>query len=371
MRPITLLVLALLCLLPSRGFAQCIVFNTTSNEIFSTVKAAVNQASTGDTLLVGNCTFQETGIVIDDSRDLRLVGVPGVTTLDGGGRNETILTVTGDARVTIEGITFRNGVSSDPAGGDGGAINVRNQGHAIVRDCVFQTNGSPNHQLGAVVCRSDSTMRIENSIFRDNLGRSNANAPAAASLFRSRLIMVNCVITGTTNGSSAVYAQTDSRLEVINCTFADNATGRAIRAGDNARLELFNSVFDRNNPILVFGESIADSGRNVFPGADSPDINATPVFVNAASGDYRLAAGSPGIDAADAALYSGPMLDPLGSARLADDREVANGFEPPLDCGAFERPSATCSAADFAAPFGVVDLSDVDAFVQSFLTGCP
>ena len=27
--------------------------------------------------------------------------------------------------------------------------------------------------------------------------------------------------------------------------------------------------------------------------------------------------------------------------------------------------------ADYASPFGVVDLSDIDAFIASFLAGCP
>ena len=371
MRPITLLVLALLCVLPSRGSAQCIVFNTTSNEIFTTVKAAVNQASTGDTLVLGNCTFQETGIVINGSRDLRLVGVPGVTTLDGGGRNETILTVTGDARVTIEGITFTNGVGPTTTGSDGGAVNVRNRGYALIRNCVFEANSTSDHQIGAVVVRSDSTMRIENSIFRDNLGRSNANSTAVASLFRSRLTMVNCLITGCTDGSSSVYAQTDARLEVINCTFADNDTVFDIRAGDNSRLDLSNSVFQRSRAFLMFQDSIDTTVNNVIPFAAAPDISAFPRFVDAASGDYRLAAGSAGIDAANAQLYTGPMLDPLGNDRIIDDPAVTSLLANKLDCGAFERVPDTCGTADLAAPFGVLDVDDIDTFIQGFQAGCP
>ena len=373
MRPITLLAFAFLCVFPSRGFAQCQVFNITSNEIFTTVKAAVNRASTGDTLVVGNCTFQETGIVIDGSRDLRLIGFPGESTLDGGGRNQTILTVTGDARVTIEGITFTNGVGPTTTGSDGGAVNVRNRGYALIGNCVFEANSTSDHQIGAVVVRSDSTTRIENSIFRNNLGRSNANSTAVASLFRSRLTMVNCLITGSTDGSSSVYAQTDSRLEVINCTFADNNTFFDIRAGDNSRLDLSNSVFERRSSraFFMFQDSIETTANNVISGAAAPDISAFPRFVDAASGDYRLAADSAGIDAANARLYTGPVLDLLGNDRLVDDPAVTSLLAGKLDCGAFERVPDTCGTADLAAPFGVLDLDDIDTFIQSFQAGCP
>jgi hypothetical protein len=91
-------------------------------------------------------------------------------------------------------------------------------------------------------------------------------------------------------------------------------------------------------------------------------VLVNPRFVDAANRDYRLAAGSPGIDAGTS--EGTPPLDAAGHARVDDPavRDTGGGDAPYYDIGAYERvgdepagsatptPTATDMAAATATP---------------------
>jgi hypothetical protein len=80
-------------------------------------------------------------------------------------------------------------------------------------------------------------------------------------------------------------------------------------------------------------------------------VGRAPIFVNPGAGDYRLAPGSPGIDAGSSEFA--PALDIFGGVRPEDDPGVPNrgGGSPPFyDIGAHERLSKPAAGFQPALP---------------------
>jgi hypothetical protein len=74
-------------------------------------------------------------------------------------------------------------------------------------------------------------------------------------------------------------------------------------------------------------------------GQGAHDVQANPLFTNAAAGDFTLQAGSPAIDSADSGVANWPSTDIAGNGRV-DDPAVSNtgaGSRTYDDRGAYER----------------------------------
>ena len=100
-------------------------------------------------------------------------------------------------------------------------------------------------------------------------------------------------------------------------------------------------------PCRPSDEIFTNSGAPTFTFSDvqggftgTGNIDADPMFVDPDNGDYRLAAGSPCIDAGDnTAVPAGITTDLDGNPRFVDDPSTidsGNGDPPIVDMGAFE-----------------------------------
>jgi len=182
---------------------------------------------------------------------------------------------------------------------------------------------------------------------------------------------------------------------VVNSVIASNTGTNAangLRVGVVAA-QVHNSILWNNQgaELLVPGgssvtHSIFDAAAS-WPGAGN--INANPLFRNAAAGDFSLRSGSPAIDAGDNTRVPADLIDddgdgnntePLpydfpGFTRFHDDPATADtgvagpGGGPIVDIGAYEFPR-TC-LADFAEPLGSVDFFDLSSFLAAFNAGSP
>jgi hypothetical protein len=160
-----------------------------------------------------------------------------------------------------------------------------------ISNCVFVDNSAEQGGALAVSVYGYSESVLVNCTFVEN----RAAVGGAVYAYTGSLLLVNCLFTRNTayeGPGSAVYAGT----RLVNCTVVDNFSVDDGIAAFNVD-EIANCIFWDNGPTPIL-----DAGSVTFScvegGHDGEgNIDEAPLFANAAGGDYRLAYGSPGIDA--------------------------------------------------------------------------
>lgn len=240
-----------------------------------------------------------------------------------------------------------------------------------VRDCIFHHNSAP---IGAGV-QTWNPATIVNCLFYENQVYSR--------------LMSGGVSAGGFGAAVCIHAYQPHVAIIANCTIADNigAEGVGLQSVASAEFDVRNTIIWGN---IANGEDVAPRDAGIkgnynaeysciqdlltpVPGEDPPDpenypgcIVVNPQFVS--TGDRRLAAGSPCIDAGrNADVPAGVGTDLAGLARFYDDPaapDVGSGAPPLVDMGAYERQPVLC-AGDMNCD-GHVDFFDIDAFLLAF-----
>jgi hypothetical protein len=172
-------------------------------------------------------------------------------------------------------------------------------------------------------------------VFIDNYASVNSSAIRGSYAY-------DCLVArnrtgGNAGGSAAGYAW------LYNCTLSDNEA----RSGDNS--SFYNCILTQESSNGRHFNCCVTGVTNGNGTTNDASITDDPRFVNAAAGDYRLAAASPCIDRANRAY----VAEPFG-ADLAGDLRMQNAR---VDVGAFEydwRPAfAAALDADGVAVTGI------------------
>ncbi|MEN0021584.1 MAG: hypothetical protein AAF747_11975, partial [Planctomycetota bacterium] len=281
------------------------------------------------------------------------------------------------------------------AGNQGGAVTTSNVGTASFNFCSFNKNrsfgdgGAINDDLEA------SGVLVQNSMFIDNRARQGA------AIYGGAITVYDSVFTGNESinplgQSGTIHIDRDANsvlAELVNLTVADNigaASHGAVFAESGANVFLRNSILwgnrdgmdsDRQSQSRTAGSasislrfSLVQDGVFGGYGSGAGNISADPRFTNPGQGDYRLAIGSPAIDAGDSTfnVLSG-QVDVDNLPRVVDaldyiDRGIADD-RGPIDMGAHEAPTdlandAPCPPADLSGD-GLVDYFDFVAYFDA------
>jgi len=244
------------------------------------IQEAVGATEPGDTVLVADGVYQTGGtgdgrVALTNAVLLLSVNGPGVTVIDGG---KSVRCACLGTNAVISGFTLTNGAYEG----------VWCEASAVVTNCVIA----------------------------GNLGRGAIGGT-----------LYNCTLTGNSAGGAL-----ESKLH--NCTVAGNLAQAGGGACDCTLYDCIVYFNDGGNcaPDCAFSYCCTTP---LPPGAGN--IDADPLFVNAAAGDFRLRAGSPCIDTGTNLLavagYAGGATDILGNARGVDGNGDGKGG---WDIGAYE-----------------------------------
>lgn len=228
----------------------------------------------------------------------------------------------------------------------GGAVSA--QGHAFIVMSDFIGNAAPD---GAALAAYQTTMNINNRFFANGDAASDSvlwidgYGALVGNLFTDNHL-------SATGSSLMVFASNTTVAEMRHTTIADNTA-----QGPLLRMENGNNAQVRNS--ILWGNTSTGLGdlsplHSIFPGAPAADgnLDVDPAFV-ATPGNYRLAAGSPAIDAGHNghSMFDNFDIDDDGdstellpdldlSPRPWDDPDVPDtgaGTAPIVDIGAYER----------------------------------
>ncbi len=355
-----------------------LVHNVTENTWHGGIQKAIDDANDGDEIVVGPGTYYE---AIDfKGKAVRLYSIagPNDTSIDGTGNLHVVQCVSGeDANTILEGFTVTGG-NANGAGESGYGGGMYNKGSSpSVTNCIFRASKAA---FGGGMFNKGSSPIITNCTFSGNsardcgggmycdkssatitdcrfLSNSALNDTGAVMSFNGSLQLVNCIFNSNTaaDKAGAVYCVYSDKSTIVNCAFIGNSSGLGggVFTYSGATPTLINCTFSGNSAqngggMYIFYNCHAVVKNCIFWGdtpneiindtstttatycdvqggyAGTGNIDADPLFVNAAGGDFRLSSpDSPCIDAGDNNSV------PADTADLDND---GNTVEPiPLD----------------------------------------
>lgn len=184
------------------------------------------------------------------------------------------------------------------------------------------------------------------ALVSDNVSYKNGDHGIDIHNATNAAIVANTV---TSNVDSGIEMTTSTGTHLANNIATDNGINSPRTSGnlraDSASISSTTTDFDlvslRVPGVMIDWAGTKYSTLAAFQAATGREphgIGAAPLFVASATGDFHLAAGSPGIDAADSATFGQPALDADGFARVDDPATLNTGSGPVTyaDRGAYE-----------------------------------
>jgi hypothetical protein len=193
-----------------------------------------------------------------------------------------------------------------------------------ITNCAFLSNSAIENS--GAMSNNGGTPTINNCWFQENF--TSGQAGAISNLGASPLIS-NCIfLANSAIQNGGAIRNNSSSPTITNCTFYGNyaGTGAAMYNISSSFPVMTNCiVWGNNNGIEDAGTTTTASYSIIQGGYPSGNLNADPLFMDAANGNLRLQACSPAIDAGTS--NGAPSNDLEGNPR-----PVNNGF----DMGAYE-----------------------------------
>jgi hypothetical protein len=251
---------------------------------------ALRLANDGDTVLVTDAVYRVSPIGLVEAVRVQSVNGPGATILDAGGSIRCLFLANTGA--VVNGFTITGG---NAAADDGGGVYIA--GGGVLENCIVVSNRA--QWGGGVYCAGGGI--VEHCAIRANSVTGIESAGGGGALDGGGTVR-NCLITGNSAeyGAGGVICWDPGPL-VQNCTVVSNsatsAGGLVLYGGGTVEdcIVYFNLSLDGTSNYWV---NVANFSHTcTAPPVSGPGNNSgNPLFMNAALGDFHLAAGSPCID---------------------------------------------------------------------------
>ena len=274
---------------------------------YLTIGKGMTIANDGDKIMVGAGTYNEN---INLKKGVAILGAgPDITTIQGLGTTN-VIDGAGVQSVTIAGFTITG------AGNSSSGIYCASCDGLIIRECRIIDNGNSTTSNGILLIGETSNALIDRNII-------SGNAEDGVGIIQGHAIIRNNII--ARNKDSGIYANGTATSYIVNNVIDGNGTVTGGRSGImtfNGSPVIKNNIISNNgysnpNPGLSVGiyvgsgspslsyNNVYNNFQGAYTGATAGtgDIASNPLYVNAASGDYRLQTGSPSINTGDPALH--------------------------------------------------------------------
>ncbi len=246
-------------------------------------------------------------LALKDGVDLH-GGFGGETTLDGGKvANHVVL---GAGGLVFDGFSVVGGRAVTPGETWGAGLALVGKSGVRVEDCLFQGNDIP---AGIGTVRNGAALFIDlcdavevrDCTFVSNLAGVDACGGGMGVNDSTGVSLVNCLFRENSAWEGGAISIGASGVSLENCTVAGNTT----LSGDGAALAtdspttMDNSIVwgNRTGEVKLYGAGTLTTSFSVVQGgyAGPGNIDRDPHFLAPLRGDFRLAAGSPCLDAGD------------------------------------------------------------------------
>ncbi len=327
-------------------------------------------------------TSQFLALDIDAPIIMQSVEGPQVTIIQNSGSTDrTDLVKISHAEARVEGFTFRGGYRTPVSLGAAGVlISAGTLRNCIIRECY--SGNELGGQASGLHLSGDAL--VEQCIVTAcTTGRRTPAVVVAGGTLRNSLVYGNMVKNHYVNrpavynaAVAAAVRQSGGAMDHVtiagNYPGDGNITGLWLLGGTVSNSIIYHN---RDNALPMTDarndQNVYQTGGTISYSLFSPSLGGTgnlnlePHFVDAANGDYRLAAGSPAINAGDATL--GVLVDLNGNPRPQDGN--GSGAAAP-DMGAFEAQKFDEGAlrCDFSATPEIA-VGAEDAVFTAFVAG--
>jgi len=330
-----------------------------------TIQAGVNVASIGDTVWVTNGTWVLSNqIVVNNEITVRSVNGPTETIVNGNGQITLSRCFYLESNCTLNGFTVTNGYGNNVNGGGVFCVST----NTVITNCVITGNEvSQNHYGGGVYAGTLNNCMLSynkatiggggggacngtlnNCILSRNAADWVSGGGAAGCTLNNCVISSNVAWAGggaanstlnncTISGNSAdLYGGGTMNCTLNNCTIVGNVRanqGSGVWGGTlNNCIVFYNNPAPQCSSYSVMRYTCASEAP-----AGNGNVTSEPMFVDKDSGNYRLAAGSPCINAGNNvyAPINSSLVDLDGNLRI---------WNVTVDIGAYEYGSVPPSS---------------------------
>ena len=376
-------------------FITAIVSATTINVPgdYSTIQAAIDTCSNGDTVLVAagtyveNITYNGENIVVGSlyltTQDTSYISS---TIIDGNQAGSVVAFENGeDSTAMLSGFTITNGLATS-----GGGIYCGSNSSPIVTDVVITGNSA--YTGGGIYCGSNSNPSLTHVIITDNLAGFDSGGIHCD--YSSPILTDVTIIGNTANyrgGGIVCFFSSPIFTDVTitgNMATGTNASGGGIFCWYNSNPGFLNCILWNNYPQQIYfhedfdinsitisysdiqgGEGGIITNDNVTVYWEEGNIFDDPLFCNADSRDYTLAENSPCVGTGEnganmgalgigcEAIIPAPVLATIEDQQISEDGSLTVEVSATSDLGLAMTFLAYSDTSDVIASLGNTTLT--------------